>query len=193
MQRKATNSNHGADPIWQKLWKCKVPPKVRVFWWRVLNDYLPSRANLHRRHIDPLSTCDTCGAREETTFHALVECTYARRFWIRLRELTGVKLPNLNPTSWASAILDNRICGVNDQTIILCGMWSVWRSRNDRRHGKAPIDMAAAIDWALDVCFHLSAAREKTDGNGGPSVIQRWQRPPAHTLKVNVDGAFFCR
>ena len=164
VQRKATNSNHGADPIWQKLWKCKVPPKVRVFWWRVLNDYLPSRANLHRRHIDPLSTCDTCGAREETTFHALVECTYARRFWIRLHELTGVKLPNLNPASWASAILDNRICGVNDQTIILCGMWSVWRSRNDRRHGKAPIDMAASIDWALDVYFHLNAAREKTDG-----------------------------
>jgi len=39
----------------------------------------------------------TCGAREETTFHALVECTYARLFWAKLYEITGVKLPTLIP------------------------------------------------------------------------------------------------
>ena len=48
VQRRAAHSNHLHDPLWQKLWKCKVPPKVRVFWWRILNEYIPSRANLHR-------------------------------------------------------------------------------------------------------------------------------------------------
>ena len=73
------------------------------------HDYIPSRANLHRRHIDQLSTCDTCRACEETTFHALTECTYARQFWIRLRELSGVKLPNLIPNSWTMELLEDGI------------------------------------------------------------------------------------
>lgn len=80
LKQKATHSSNSGDPIWKSIWSCKVPPKVRVFWWRLIHDYIPSRANLHHRHINPLSTCDTCGACGETTFHALLECNYARRF-----------------------------------------------------------------------------------------------------------------
>jgi hypothetical protein len=46
---------------------------------------MPSRANLHRRHIDPIANCDSCGADEETTLHALVECPSAREFWRNLK------------------------------------------------------------------------------------------------------------
>jgi hypothetical protein len=67
----------------------------------MLHDYISSRANLNLSNIDPLVTCDTCEACDETTFHALLECTYARLFWIRLHEFTGVKLPILMPDSWA--------------------------------------------------------------------------------------------
>ena len=155
-----------------------------------MHDYIPSRANLHRRHIDPLSICDTCGAHEETTFHALTECTYARQFWFRLRELTGVKLPNLTPDSWTMELLEDRICGEKNRALILCGMWSIWRSRNDRRHGKIPIDMGAAINWALDVCYHLITVNESSDVPISRLPTQRWQRPPSNTLKVNIDAAF---
>lgn len=127
VQGRENHSNHIKDPLWQRLWKCKVPPKIHVFWWCILNEYIPSRANLHRRHIDPLSTCDTCGACDETTFHALLECTYARQFWIRLCEITDVKLPTLTPDSWSSDILEDRTCNGKDRAIILCGMWSLWR------------------------------------------------------------------
>ena len=187
---RASHSNNSDDPRWKKLWKCKVPPKVRVFWWRIMHDYIPSRANLHRRHIDQLSTCDTCGACEETTFHALTECTYARQFWLRLRELTGIKLPNLTPDSWAVELLADGTCGEKERAIILCGMWSIWRSRNDRRHGKIPIDMGAAISWALDVCYHLISVTKDSRTTNSNQQIQRWKRPPCNTLKVNVDGAF---
>jgi hypothetical protein len=77
---RSSHSNASSDPSWKKLWRQNVPPKVRVFWWRVLNDFMPSRANLHMRHIDPIANCDSCGADEETTLHALVECPSAREF-----------------------------------------------------------------------------------------------------------------
>lgn len=31
---------------WSAIWKLNVPPKVRVFWWRVLHNSLPSKAEL---------------------------------------------------------------------------------------------------------------------------------------------------
>jgi hypothetical protein len=37
-----SHSNAKGDPHWQRLWKCKVPPKVRVFWWRISHDFMPS-------------------------------------------------------------------------------------------------------------------------------------------------------
>jgi hypothetical protein len=81
-------------------------------------------------------------------------------FWIRLRELSRVKLPILNPTSWASDLLNDRICTKRDMGIILCGMWSVWQSRNDRLHGKTPIELRAAINWTLDICSELFSLKE---------------------------------
>ena len=29
------------DQAWSLVWKLNVPPKVRVFWWRVLHNFLP--------------------------------------------------------------------------------------------------------------------------------------------------------
>jgi hypothetical protein len=56
-QNRSECSHANNSWIWKELWQIKVPPKVRVFWWRVYNESIPSRANLHRRHIEPLSTC----------------------------------------------------------------------------------------------------------------------------------------
>ena len=36
-------------PVWNRLWKLSVPPKVRNFVWRASSDILPTRANLARR------------------------------------------------------------------------------------------------------------------------------------------------
>ena len=29
--------------VWGKIWKLQIPPKVKVFWWRVIHEFLPSR------------------------------------------------------------------------------------------------------------------------------------------------------
>lgn len=40
------------DTCWQKLWKLKVPLKIKVFWWRVIHEFLPARQVLHWKHIE---------------------------------------------------------------------------------------------------------------------------------------------
>jgi hypothetical protein len=47
-----------SDAMWKGVWKLNVPPKVRVFWWRAFHEFLPSRYNLWRRHIEPVAFCE---------------------------------------------------------------------------------------------------------------------------------------
>lgn len=65
------------DNACKDVWKLKVPPKVRVFRWRVLHEFLPARQILWRRHIEPIAYCEVRGAQEESIMHVLAECTVA--------------------------------------------------------------------------------------------------------------------
>jgi hypothetical protein len=103
---------------------------------------------------------------------------------------TGIKIPDLHPTTWMTDVLDDSICNEQEKYIILCGMWSLWCSRNDRNHGKSPITMKLAIDWALDVCFHLILSGDWDEPSDSPKKESRWQKPPAGFVKINTDGAF---
>lgn len=143
------------DKIWKRIWRMCVPPKVQVFWWRVVNDYLPTKGILHRRHIEPIPNCEICGADEESIQHALMECTVAKSFWAKTRKLTGVKMPKLHPDTWAHDLVDLNICPPKNAAVILCGMWSLWMARNKRHHGEAPWPVRMQVQWATDTAFDL--------------------------------------
>lgn len=67
--------------VWAKLWKLKIPNKIRVFGWRSCLDILPTRVNLARRKI---LADDRCGVRlqaKESGYHVLWECGFAQDIW----------------------------------------------------------------------------------------------------------------
>jgi hypothetical protein len=105
-------------------------------------------------------------------------------------ELIGVKIPDRHPLTWTTDILDDRICRERDRSIILYGMWSLWTSRNDRKHGKSPIPMKLAIDWALEVCFQLTIDSDRQVQNQSSRDLVRWQKPDAGVVKINTGNAF---
>lgn len=57
--------------LWKRLWRVNVPPKIRIFWWRAVNNFLPTKLELHRRHVEQEAFCETCGAEGETLFHVV--------------------------------------------------------------------------------------------------------------------------
>uniref|UniRef100_A0A0D9XR74 Uncharacterized protein n=1 Tax=Leersia perrieri TaxID=77586 RepID=A0A0D9XR74_9ORYZ len=59
-----------------------------------------------------------CGAREETTYYALIECTMAKTFWEAMKVITRIKLPHLCPAMWTVDILDDAICKEWDRCVI---------------------------------------------------------------------------
>lgn len=99
------------------------------------------------------------GANEETTYHALIECMFAIVFWAAM-ETAGVKLPLLRPNSWALDLLDDVSCNEEDASIILCGTWSLWTSKNARKHGEAQKNLFQLCIWARDTAFDIDTILE---------------------------------
>ena len=78
----AEHSRAGLDrPIWKKIWKLNIPPKVRNFLWRACSNILPTRENLHRRRVQMEPWCELCCQCTETVAHVLCECPLARNVW----------------------------------------------------------------------------------------------------------------
>jgi hypothetical protein len=101
----ANSSVSEENLFWKKLWKLTIPPKVKVFWWRVMHNYVPVNANLKERHIENQGTCPDRGVQDETVYHALITCTFATMFWRSFHKLYSIKLPKLHPVTWCFDLL----------------------------------------------------------------------------------------
>ena len=100
-----TETSSANKQLWTALWRLRVVPKVRVFWWRVLRGILPDSTTLRYRHIKQLGLCDVCKAMDEDMLHALIHCSHAKAFWKAARDRFQLYLPRLHPDTWARDIL----------------------------------------------------------------------------------------
>nr|POF09672.1 putative ribonuclease h protein [Quercus suber] len=77
----ASSSSHLASPFWRKIWQVNVPPKVKIFAWRVCLDGLPTMLNLRRRGLNTAGFCQICDKELESISHALFHCNHAKQTW----------------------------------------------------------------------------------------------------------------
>jgi hypothetical protein len=101
-------SSNSEKQLWTTLWKLKVMPKVRVFWWRVLRGILPVEATLKHRHIVPIGRCKICLAEDEDLMHALINCEHAPKFWLEAQSWLDFLLPRLHPLTWTVILRTSR-------------------------------------------------------------------------------------
>lgn len=127
----ARRKHRGSDGDWKNVWKLDVPPKVHVFWWRVLHDFLLAWHNIFKMHIEWIANYEICGAPEQTIKHVLLECFMQEGYgsWLRTSLVWRFLV-----CAWARDLLQPHICSKRDTTIIICGMWSLWTSRKKRRY-----------------------------------------------------------
>ncbi|KAL5798630.1 hypothetical protein ACOSQ2_003450 [Xanthoceras sorbifolium] len=63
---------------WLALWNLNIPPKIKIFIWRVCHNAIPSLCNLCSRKIVVDPCCSRCGNAPESSAHAL--------FWAKIAE-----------------------------------------------------------------------------------------------------------
>jgi len=139
---------------WKRLWKVRVPSKIRVFAWRLSLDSIPVNAVLKRRNMAKSAACKICGAEQDTWRHALLYCNLARFVWALVdEELTEHILSNMeeNPRLWLFSLLDS-VCH-NSFTKLLITCWAIWGARRKAIHEgffQSPFSIYTVINKLLE-------------------------------------------
>lgn len=63
--------------FWKVIWKLKIPPKVRVFAWRIGHELLPTNVKTASFNWEFNCVCPRCGRENELVIHALRNCSKA--------------------------------------------------------------------------------------------------------------------
>jgi hypothetical protein len=70
--------------MWKTIWKLRVPSKVKIYIWRIMQETIPCRVVLANRHVPVNTQCPLCQCGAEDIKHMLFECPRARLVWERL-------------------------------------------------------------------------------------------------------------
>lgn len=87
------------DVNWQEIWRLDIPPKIRMFLWRVCKNFLPHALELFRSHISTNPFCVRCKSEVEATVHVLMVCRGLREIW--QSSLFGISKINDQASPWA--------------------------------------------------------------------------------------------
>ncbi|CAN6720912.1 unnamed protein product [Malus baccata var. baccata] len=75
--------NHGSSSVASPSpWKARVPPKVRVNFWKLCRDIVFRKVNLAVKHILCDLLCTMCSHYGESTIQLLRDCHFARCAWL---------------------------------------------------------------------------------------------------------------
>lgn len=72
---------HESLLIWKAIWKSKTPSKVFFFLWTACRNRIPTIDLLGTRGMCLTNVCSLCLANEESAYHILMSCAYAREVW----------------------------------------------------------------------------------------------------------------
>ena len=75
------NNNDQAQSHWKKLWKAKLPERLKMLLWRIDANAMPNKVNLQRRIQHTNTSCSLCNSNEETNIHLFFLCPFAKALW----------------------------------------------------------------------------------------------------------------
>ncbi|RAL50373.1 hypothetical protein DM860_017998 [Cuscuta australis] len=203
-----------AEPLqhMEIIWNMKQIPKVSFFQWRLHQKLLPFPAHLRKFGITSLpSICHLCKRDNDTDYHALFQCPYAKPIWSYFEWI--FKIP-WQATHGVRAYLHKWWTEYHNQTLegwlkgIIPGIIShqIWKERNRRIHensskesgrllqdciaqvpewvlGRAPSKLKYFDAWRLPPELMLSQQRN-------PSLrVHRWTNTSDSGLHLSTDVA----
>ncbi|KAL5572076.1 hypothetical protein UlMin_021673 [Ulmus minor] len=118
---------------WNALWSSTIPPKVKIFWWRILHNIIPTSWNSRNNYIHVTLSCGLCECGLETTLHSLFLCPSIRPLWKNSLWFPCIAAPKggfiMDLALWARNFWKKEAF----ETFAMC-VWEVWNIRNKWIH-----------------------------------------------------------
>lgn len=176
---------------WSKIWRLKIPHKVKVFLWRYCRNSLPVRNVLRGRGVPVPIACSLCVGDVEHMNHLFLDCKYAQECWQEV---------NLNFSAreeeFAHEWLINMLSRASNDSLtkIATVLWGIWYVRNKRIFESKVMTAASGNYWSKKQVDEWQLANDRPanvqdSGEYRNSPDHKWKPPGEDQLKVNVDAS----
>ncbi|XVE98058.1 hypothetical protein REPUB_Repub03eG0072600 [Reevesia pubescens] len=150
-------------------------------------DFLHVFWNLHRKKIAVGTTCVSCGQYEETTSHAIQDCTFTRECWKLSGLMEAWKVDETQSMmQWLVGVATTSNQIKFDKGIVLA--WAIWGSRNDEVKNNVKNSPTRTSTFTLQYAEDFAKAHQQADFCGVP-LVKKWKNPKHGFVKVNFDEA----
>jgi hypothetical protein len=115
-----------------KLWKLKIPLRIKVFGWYLRKGVILTKDNLAKRNWQGSKQCAFCH-QEETIKHLFFNCRFARSIWSVIQLASSLYQPRS-----VTNIFGNWLNGIDPRfkkhirVGAIAIIWSLWLCRNDK-------------------------------------------------------------
>jgi hypothetical protein len=204
-----SDNPNGDRPIWDVIWKTKVPQKVKIFSWRLATDALAVQKNRCSRNMTTDPTCTICGREEEDGYHATMTCTKAAALRESMRKIWKLppeeKLRN-SGKEWTLNILNASSPDMRGKLMLV--WWRAWHLRNNCSFGDGKVGINQSTDFLSNYWQVLSNIREEKqpeDRKGKSPMLEMkeihekpkknkrkssWKPPDTGWQCLSVDASF---
>ncbi|CAH9079931.1 unnamed protein product [Cuscuta epithymum] len=123
---------------WTEMWRWKLPPKVKQFFWQACRSLLPTKDNLMSRRINCSDVCGLCGMEAESQLHLFIFCPQTKEAW----DSVGWSWVEPGAGSFLEQIRrEFQVKNIENLCKLIWGCWGLWGERNNRVWGGASNDL----------------------------------------------------
>lgn len=186
------------EKVWKTIWNLQIPQKIKIFLWKAVQNILPVKDNMARRHISPSRTYPLCNLDAKTTKHTLFLCSWTHPVWFGLQIQcipTPSKVNSFGNWLGQKFMVIQQIPETSQFGLIslACALWTIWKSRNQGVFGTVKINpMSTLVQTNVLISDYVGFANSTSRGNpqqvrSGFS-ISRWRPSVRGVLKINTDA-----
>ena len=183
------------EKFFNRIWRVKVPERVRAFFWLVVNQGIMTDAERYRRHIGESEICQICKGGVETTLHILRDCPAMSGIWTRIvpqRKRRAFFDKTLFEWVFDNLHEETPFQESSWSTVFAMAVWWGWKWRCGNIFGEKR-KCRDRVQFIKDVAKEVFVANARaTVLNGIPTRVERqigWVAQSTGWYKVNTDGA----
>ncbi|KAL4311431.1 hypothetical protein GQ457_01G010840 [Hibiscus cannabinus] len=172
--------------FYANLWSLSVPSKIKVMFWRLSKNYLPTNVNLSNRRLSVNPSCHLCVDAPETIYH-IIECAFTKRICSNMGINYLTTSSEKNWVLWLATLFDP--LNVHQRLFLVVSIRAIWSYRNNKLHNNTLQSEAELIRFIRVYIAELTSHGV----SHAPSVAKtavKWTPPPGNTIKFNFDASF---
>ncbi|XP_030497467.2 uncharacterized protein LOC115713122 [Cannabis sativa] len=158
---KNSNPSVEGDRKWNTMWGAKIHNRLKMLWWKILANCLPTKEKLSSTIPIHDTICAFCSTSVENSFHLFWECNYVRAIWFGC--CWSLRADVTSVSNWDS--------------------WLAWE-QNGRLDDKKSTPIAITINFINNRIQELSPPYNSSD-----SLQLEWKPPPEGWMACNSDVA----